>query len=187
MKLYIRNMVSLRCKIIVKETLEKIGIHFTVVELGEVDINEKISDWELQLVRVALSHYGLVVMDDRKKMLIEKIKHVIIELVHQSEEQLQINFSNYLSTRLQYDYTYLANIFSASEGMTIERYIIAHKIERVKELLHYDELSLTKIAHKLHYSSVGHVSNQFKKMTGMSPSLYKRQRHQLRQTLESLH
>lgn len=186
MKLYIRNMVSLRCKIIVKETLEKIGIHHTVVELGEVEINEKVSDWELHRVKLALAHYGLTVMDDRKEMLIEKIKHVIIDLVHQSEEQLQMNFSNYLSQKLGYDYTYLANIFSASEGITIERFIIAHKIERVKELLHYNELSLTEIAHKLHYSSVAHVSNQFKKMTGISPSLYKRERHQLRNTLENL-
>lgn len=186
MNLHIKNMVSLRCKIIVKEVLQKIGIQFSTVELGEVEVKERIADWQYHLIKVNLSHYGLELIDNKKTRLIEKIKHVIIELVHYSDEQLQINFSDHLSKKLQYDYTYLANIFSESEGITIEKFIISHKIERVKELLVYDELSLTQIAQKLHYSSVSHISSQFKKVTGLTPSLYKQQKQKNRNNLESV-
>ena len=180
-------MVSLRCKMVVKEELKKLGINYLSINLGQVNLVEKLSPVLREKMRVALSHSGLQLMDDKKSVIIEKIKDIIIEMVHYEDELPKVNFSDYLSEKLDYNYTYLANLFSDIEGITIEHFIIIHKIERVKELLHYDELSLTEIAHKLHYSSVGHVSNQFKKMTGMSPSLYKRQRHQLRQTLESLH
>ncbi len=186
MNLHIKNMVSLRCKIIVKEVLEKTGIQFSAVELGEVEVKEKIADWQYQLLKLNLSPYGLELIDNKKARLIEKIKHVIIELVHYSDEQLLINFSDHLSKKLQYDYTYLANIFSESEGITIEKFIISHKIERVKELLIYNELSLTQIAQKLHYSSVSHISSQFKKVTGFTPSLYKQQKQNHRNNLESI-
>lgn len=185
MKLYIKNMVSLRCKIVVKEVFEKIGIHYVVVNLGEVEVGEKITDWEYQLIKVSLSHYGLELLDNQRTMLIEKIKHVIIQMVHYSDEQIQNNFSDHLSNKLRYDYTYLSNIFSASEGITIERFIICHKIERVKEFLICNELSLTQIAYKMHYSSVAHVSNQFKKITGVTPSVFKRNTQVRRNTLES--
>ncbi len=130
--------------------------------------------------------WGLELMDDKKSMLIEKIKNVIIESIHYSDEQLQINFSNYLSEKLNYDYTYLANLFSEVEGTTIEHFIIGHKIERVKELIVYDELSLTEIAWKLHYSSIAHLSNQFKKITGLTPSYFKQLRQKRRTSLDNL-
>jgi AraC-like DNA-binding protein len=143
------------------------------VELGEAEVMDNVSGPKYKQIRIALSALGLQLIDDKKSMLIEKIKHVIIEMVHYSDEQLKTNFSEYLCKKLQYDYTYLANIFSEAEGITIEKFIIAHKIERAKELMVYDELNLTEIAWKLHYSSVGHLSNQFKKVTGLTPSFFK--------------
>src|SRR2546423_5920457 len=174
MKLYIKNMVCIRCKMIVKNELSGLGLHYTRVELGEAVIMENnITEAQHNKIKIALLKWGLELMDDKKSMLIEKIKNVIIESIHYSDEQLQINFSNYLSEKLNYDYTYLANLFSEVEGTTIEHFIITHKIERVKELLVYNELSLTEIAWKLHYSSVAHLSNQFKKITGLTPSYFK--------------
>jgi AraC-like DNA-binding protein len=166
-------MVSIRCKMMVKEELAKLGLHYIVVELGEAEVMDNVSGPKYKQIRIALSALGLQLIDDKKSMLIEKIKHVIIEMVHYSDEQLKTNFSEYLCKKLQYDYTYLANIFSEAEGITIEKFIIAHKIERAKELMVYDELNLTEIAWKLHYSSVGHLSNQFKKVTGLTPSFFK--------------
>ena len=165
-------MVSIRCKMMVREELKKLRLHYAVVELGSAEIVEEMSKHQVQQLRIALQRSGLELMEDKKSMLIEKIKNVIVELIHYSNLELQINFSNYLSERLQYDYTYLANIFSDVEGITIEKFIIAHKIERVKELIVYDELNLTEIAWKLHYSSVAHLSNQFKKVTGLTPSYF---------------
>ena len=166
-------MVCIRCKMVVKDELTKLGLHYTTVELGETDILESISALQRQQLKVALLRSGLELIDDKKSMLIQKIKNVIIELVHYSEEPLAINFSDYLSQKLQHDYTYLANLFSEVEGTTIEHFIIAHKIERVKELLVYDELNLTEIAYQMHYSSVAHLSAQFKKVTGLTPSHFK--------------
>ena len=165
-------MVSIRCKMMVRLELKKLRLHYAVVELGSAEIVEEMSKHQVQQLRIALQRSGLELMEDKKSMLIEKIKNVIVELIHYSNLELQINFSNYLSERLQYDYTYLANIFSDVEGITIEKFIIAHKIERVKELIVYDELNLTEIAWKLHYSSVAHLSNQFKKVTGLTPSYF---------------
>jgi len=171
---------------IVKDELSKLGLHYIRVELGEVEIMENITEEQQNKMKIALLKWGLELMDNKKSMLIEKIKSVVIESIHYSEEQLHINFSKYLSEKLNYDYTYLANLFSEVEGTTIEHFIIAHKIERVKELLVYNELNLTEIAWKLHYSSVAHLSNQFKKVTGLTASHFKQLRQKRRKTLDNL-
>lgn len=186
MKLYVKNMVSTRCKMMVKDELKKLGLHYIVVDLGGVEISESLSSHQFEEFKVALLRSGLELMDDKKSMLIERIKNVIVELVHHSDEQLKTNFSNYLSDKLQYDYTYLANLFSEVEGITIEKFLISHKIEKVKELIVYDELNLTEIASKLHYSSVAHLSNQFKKVTGLTPSHFKQLKDKRRIVLEKV-
>ena len=173
MKLYIKNMVSNRCKMIVQSELEEFGLHFIIGDLGEVEIMERISEEQRQMLNLNLEKSGLGLLDDKKRVLIEKIKNIIVDLVYYSEEQPKINLSYYLSGKLNYDYTYLANLFSDSQNTTIEHFFLNHKIERVKELLVYDEFSLTEISYKLNYSSVAHLSNQFKKMTGLTPSVYK--------------
>jgi AraC-like DNA-binding protein len=179
-------MVCIRCKMVVKSELEKLGLHYTVVELGEAEIKEDISTDKRDQLNVALKKSGLELMDDKKSMLIEKIKNIIIELVHYSEDQLKINLSAYLSEKLNYDYTYLANLFSEVQGTTIEKFFINHKIEKVKELLVYDELNLKEIAFKLHYSSVSHLSSQFKKVTGLTPSHFKQIKQKRRTPLENV-
>lgn len=172
-------MVCIRCKMIVKEELLKLGLNYLNLELGEVEIMETISDTQHEKMKMALLRSGLELMDDKKSMLIERIKNVIVELIHHSDDkdELLTNFSDYLSEKLEYDYTYLSNLFSEVQGTTIEKFIITHKIERVKELLVYNELNLTEIAWKLHYSSVAHLSNQFKKITGLTPSYFKQLKH----------
>ena len=179
-------MVCIRCKMVVKEELTKLGLHFTSVELGEAEVLENISVKQHDQIRIALLKSGLELMDDKKSVLIQKIKNVIIELVHYSEEPLTINFSEYLSQQLHHDYTYLANLFSEVQGTTIEKFLIAHKIERVKELLVYNELNLTEIAYKLHYSSVAHLSAQFKKVTGLTPSHFKQLKNKRRSMLDNM-
>ena len=179
-------MVSIRCKMIVKEELKKLGIHYVAVDLGEVEIMENITELQREQIKTTLLKSGLELMDDKNAMLIEKIKNVIVEMVHYTDELPKIKFSDYLSKKLNYDYTYLANLFSETEGTTIEHFIILHKIERVKELIIYDELNLTEIAYKLHYSSVGHLSNQFKKTTGLTPSFFKTLKRKKRITLEDV-
>ena len=179
-------MVCIRCKMVVKEELTKLGLHYTSVELGEAEVLENISVKQHDQIRIALLKSGLELMDDKKSVLIQKIKNVIIELVHYSEEPLTINFSEYLSQQLHHDYTYLANLFSEVQGTTIEKFLIAHKIERVKELLVYNELNLTEIAYKLHYSSVAHLSAQFKKVTGLTPSHFKQLKNKRRSMLDNM-
>lgn len=169
-------MVSTRCKMAVKEELKKLGLHFIVVDLGEVDIMENISPDQRDQLKTGLLKSGLELMDDKRAILIEKIKNVIVEMVHHSDEIVKINFSDYLSSKLNYDYTYLANLFSEVQGVTIEHFIISHKIERIKELIIYGELNISEIAWKMNYSSVAHLSNQFKKATGLSPSHFKQLR-----------
>ncbi len=186
MRLYIKNMVCIRCKMVVKAELEKLGLHFVVVELGEVEILENISTEQHDQFKVALLKSGLELMDDKKSVLIQQIKNIIVELVHYSEEPLSIKFSEYLSQKLNYDYTYLANLFSEVQGTTIEKFYISHRIERVKELLVYDELNLTEIAYQMHFSSVSHLSNQFKKVTGLTPSHFKALKDKRRNMLENL-
>lgn len=170
----------------VKDELERLGLHHTIVDLGEVEIKENITPEQREKLSIALKRSGLELMDDKKSMLIEKIKNVIIEAIHYSDEALRVNFSDHLSEKLHYDYTYLANLFSEVESTTIEHFIIKHKIERVKELLIYDELNLTEIAYKLHYSSVAHLSNQFKKVTGLTPTFFKHLKHKRLGGLENL-
>jgi len=179
-------MVSLRCKLVVRSELDRLGVPYGSVELGEVELPEGITEEQRAQLGSALMKSGLELMADNKSKLIEKIKNVIIELIHYSDEQLKINFSQYLSETLHYDYTYLSNLFSEVQGTTIEHFIIAHKIERVKELLVYDELTLTEIAYKLHYSSVAHLSNQFKKVTGLTPSHFKVLKEKRRRGLEEI-
>lgn len=171
---------------VVREELSKLGVHCIVVELGEAEIAGEISAGQREAIRAALFKSGLELMDDRKSVLIQKIKTVIIELVHYSEEPLTVNFSEYLSHKLDYDYTYLANLFSEVQGTTIEKFIITHKIERVKELLVYNELNLTEIAYRMHYSSVAHLSTQFKKVTGLTPSHFKQLKDKRRSMLEDV-
>jgi len=171
---------------VVKQELSKLGLHYVYVDLGEVDTVENISPQIREKIRAALLQSGLELMDDKKSILIQKIKTVIIELIHYSEEPLSVNFSRFLSEKIGHDYTYLANLFSEVQGTTIEKYIIAHKIERVKELLVYDELNLTEIAYSMHYSSVAHLSAQFKKVTGLTPSHFKKLREKRRNMLEDL-
>lgn len=179
-------MVSNRCKIAVKEALKKLGLHFIVVDLGEVEIMENISDEQRDQVRIALHSSGLELMDDKRAVLIEKIKNTIIEMVHHSDEIIKTNFSDYLSKKLNYDYTYMANLFSEVQGTTIEQFMISHKIERIKELIIYDELNITEIAYKMNYSSVAHLSNQFKKATGLSPSHFKQVKNKKRSPIEDV-
>jgi YesN/AraC family two-component response regulator len=186
MKLLIKNMVSLRCKMIVKAELENMGLHFTIVELGEVEIVEDLSKQDEGQLKTALLKYGLELMEDKKSMLIEKIKNIIVEMIHYSDEPPLLNFSDYLSEKLNYDYNYLSNLFSEVKGTTIEHFIIAHKIERAKELLIYNQLTLTEIADKLHYSNVAHLSNQFKKVTGLTPTFFKKMKHKRLIALENL-
>ncbi|MDD4529439.1 MAG: AraC family transcriptional regulator [Bacteroidales bacterium] len=186
MKLYIKYMVSIRCKMVVKSELDKLGLHYSVVNLGEVNIYETITEEQRSILKAALLKTGLELMDDKKAMLVEKIKNIIIEMVHYSEEVPKTNFSDFLSLKLNYDYTYLANLFSEVTGITVEHYIINHKIERVKELLIYDELNLTEISYKLNYSSVAHLSNQFKKVTGLTPSFFKKLKDKRRNSLEDV-
>lgn len=179
-------MVSLRCKMLVKEELKAIGLKYVSVNLGQVELAEPIKPHERELMRAALLNSGLELMDDKKSIIIEKIKDIIIEMVHYEEELPKVNFSEYLSEKLKHNYTYLANLFSETEGTTIEHFIIMHKIERVKELIIYDQLNLTEIADKLHYSSISHLSNQFKKITGLTPSFFKSLKDKKRSNLENL-
>jgi YesN/AraC family two-component response regulator len=171
---------------VVKQELANLGLNHVSVSLGEVEIMEGISESQREKLREALLKTGLELMDDKKSILIQKIKEVIIELVHYSEEPLSIKFSEYLSRKLNHDYTYLANLFSEVQGTTIEKFLITHKIERVKEFLVYDELNLTEIAYKLHYSNVSHLSAQFKKTTGLTPSHFKKLKDKRRSMLDDV-
>lgn len=179
-------MVSNRCKMAVKEELRKLDLHFIVVDLGEVEIMETLTSDERNDLKTGLLASGLELMDDKKAILIEQIKNVIIEMVHHSDEVIKVNFSNYLSDKLHHDYTYMANLFSEVQGTTIEQFIISHKIERIKELIIYGELNITEIAWKMNYSSVAHLSNQFKKMTGLSPSHFRQLKDKRRLPIEDI-
>ena len=186
MKLYIKNMVCNRCKILIKDELLKFGLHPTVVELGEVEIKEDLNTEKKTALSEVLQSFGFDLINDKKSQLIEKIKNSIVGLVHYSDEQLKTTFSGYISQALHHDYSYLSNLFSEVEGTTIEKYFIAQKIERVKELLKYNELTLSEIADQLGYSSVAYLSNQFKKQTGLTPSFYKSLKQNSRKNLDDL-
>lgn len=179
-------MVCIRCQMVVKSELKKLGLHYLYVKIGEANIKENIIQEQIQKLDKALKKSGLELMDNKKSVLVEKIKGAIIELVHYTDEQIKVNLSDYLSEKLNYDYTYLANLFSEVKGTTIEKFYLNHKIEKVKELIIYDELNLSEIAYKMHYSSVAHLSNQFKKFTGLTPSHFKELKNKRRDTLEDV-
>ena len=185
LKIYIKNMVCIRCQMVVRSELEKLGLPFVDVKIGEVNISGNVPEDTLESLDLALRKSGLQLMEDKKSIIVEKIKIAIIELVHYTEDQIKVNLSDYLSEKLQYDYTYLSNLFSDAKGVTIEKFFLIHKIEKVKELIVYDELNLSEIAYKLHYSSVAHLSNQFKKLTGLTPSHFKILKDKRRDSLEN--
>jgi AraC-like DNA-binding protein len=180
-------MVSLRCKMMVKEELQKLGLQsqHVIVDLGTVEILEDITDKQRNELKKKLLVSGLELLDDSRSIIIEKVINVVMEMIHYSNESPTINYSNYISEKLDYDYTYLANIFSEVKGITLQQFIIIQKIERVKELLLYEELNLTKIANLLRYSSVAHLSAQFKKVTGLTPTFFKQMKEK-RMSLENV-
>jgi AraC-like DNA-binding protein len=186
MRLYIKYMVSRRCKMMVEQELSNIGLKYKSVELGYVEFEKPISSAKREELRSNLLKSGLILIDDHKSILIERIKHVITEMIHNTEDLPHSNYSDYISARLNLDYTYLANTFSEVKGITIQQYIIENKIERVKELILYNEHNLTEIAHMMHYSSVAHLSNQFKKVTGLSPTAYIELNRKRTRNLENL-
>jgi YesN/AraC family two-component response regulator len=179
-------MVSIRCEMVVKSELEKLGINYGNIELSEVDIIGKVSKDQLYNLAARLKLSGLELMYDERKILVERIITTIIELVHYSDVQIKTNLSDFLSEKLNHNYTYLSNLFSEVKGTTIDQFYLANKIERAKELIVYDELNLTEIARKLNYSSVSHLSNQFKKITGLTPSHFKKLKKKRRISLEDL-
>lgn len=186
MKLYIKYMVSLRCKMLVKDELKKLGVNCMSVELGVAEIQDDLTEEQLETFRENLKKAGLELLDDKKNILVEKIKSVIVEMVHNGSEMPNVNDSDFISDKLNYDYTYLSNTFSEVKGITIQQYIIMHKIEKVKELLLYDEFTLTEIAYQLNYSSVAHLSNQFKRVTGLTPTYFKQLKKNRHRSLEDL-
>jgi AraC-like DNA-binding protein len=186
MKIYIKYMVSLRCKMFVRNELQKLGVDPVSVELGVVDLQDNITEEQLEQFKESLKAGRLELLDDKKNILVERIKNTIIEMVHFDDDSPKVNDSEYISEKLGYDYTYLSNTFSEVKGITIQQYIIKHKVERVKELLLYNELTLTEIAWKLNYSSVAHLSNQFKKVTGLTPTYFKEMKSKREKNLENL-
>ncbi|MGD9992311.1 MAG: helix-turn-helix domain-containing protein [Salinivirgaceae bacterium] len=186
MKLFIKNMVCIRCQIVVKSELEKLGIHYSSVTIGEANTMDELNSEQLAQLDRNLKFAGLELMDNKKSILVESIKLAIIDLVHYTDEQIKVNLSDYLSEKLEFNYTYMANLFSEVKGITIEKFYLQHKIEKVKELIVYNELSLSEIAFKMHYSSAAHLSNQFKKFTGLTPSHFKKLKNIRRKTLEEL-
>lgn len=186
MKLFIKNMVCNRCIMVVRQELEKLGFSPLNLVLGEVELPYEISESDKERINNHLQPFGFELIDDRRSRLIGQIKSMIIELVHQQNGELKSNLSDYLSSKLQHDYAYLSNLFSEVEGTTIEKYFISQKIEKVKELLVYDELTLGEIAFQLHYSSVAHLSNQFKKVTGLTPSHFKQIKEEKRKSLDEV-
>ncbi len=187
MKLYIKNMVCDRCKMVVKAELEKVGLHPVSVHLGEVELSElELSGLELSAARICLEQLGFELIDDRKGMIIEHIKVAVIELIHRENNDAKTKYSDYLSHHLNYEYPYLSKIFSDEEGITIEHYIIQQKTERVKELITYGQLNLSEIAWRMGYSSVAALSGQFKKVTGITPSAYKSAQTKDRKSLDKV-
>jgi AraC-like DNA-binding protein len=179
-------MLSARSKMEVKEVFKKLNLHFVFVEMGEVEIMETLNAEQLEELKQALLRIGLELMDDKKAVLIDKIKNVVIDIVHFSEENIKINFSQHLSEKLNHNYTYMANLFSQIQGTTIEQFMISHKVERIKELIIYDEMNISEIAWKMNYSSVAHLSNQFKKITGLTPTQFKQLKNRTRTPIEEI-
>jgi len=179
-------MVSLRCKMVVKDELALAGIAYHSIQLGSVNTCEPLTQAQHDKLKISLMHYGLELLDDKEAILVERIKNVVVEMIHYAEELPKENYSCHISTALKYDYTYLSNLFSRVTGITIQQYIIQHRVERVKEMILYDELNMTEISYKLQYSSLAHLSNQFKKITGLTPSIFKHLIDKKIKTLESI-
>ena len=186
MKVHIKNMVCQRCKLAVETLLRQCGYHPQQIELGEVTIAEDLAPGQLQELNDNLKNLGFELIDDRKSQLVEKIKNIIVKLVHHTTDTLTVNLSEYLAQQLNYEYNYLSNLFSEAEGTTIEKYYISQKMEKVKELLIYDELTLSQIAYRMGYSSVAYLSSQFKKETGLTPSHFKQIKYNKRRNIEEL-
>ncbi|AXB55242.1 helix-turn-helix domain-containing protein [Flavobacterium fluviale] len=186
MKLYIKNMVCSRCKMVVKSEFEKLGLQTISVELGEVELVKEISDEQKEVLLENLQVLGFDLIDDKKTKTVERIKNLIVDLVHHKNNDLKINLSDYLAENLNQDYNSLSNLFSEIENTTIEKYFISQKIEKVKELLIYNELSLSEIADILNYSNVAHLSNQFKKITGFTPTSFKQSKDKKRIQIENI-
>ena len=186
MELFIKNMVSLRCRMVVQEELKKLGVRYSSIDLGIVEIPENITQQQREQLKVNMLRWGLELLEDKKEILVARIKSLIVEMIHYSEEIPKVNNSEFLSEKLGFDYAYLSHIFTEMSGNTIQGFIILHKIEKIKELLLYDELNLSEISYQLNYSSVAHLSNQFKKITGITPSFYKRMKKRRTQNLENL-
>lgn len=179
-------MVCNRCIMVVQDELEKLGLDFTNIKLGEVTLAKELTSDEKNSLESVLVPLGFEIIDDKKSRIIEKIKNTIIDLVHHQDNDSKNNLSDILSKELNHDYNYLSNLFSEVEGTTIEKYFIAQRIEKIKELLVYDELSLSEIADRLNYSSVAYLSNQFKKVTGLTPSHFKQIREDRRKPLDKV-
>lgn len=179
-------MVCNRCIMVVQNEMDKLNLAVKNIKLGEVVFENELSEEQKTTIDKALSPLGFELIDDKKSRIIEKIKNTIIQLVHHQDSGLKNNLSEVLSSELHHDYNYLSNLFSEIEGTTIEKYFIAQKIERVKELLVYDQLSLSEIAFQLNYSSVAYLSNQFKKVTGLTPSHFKQIKENKRKPLDQL-
>ena len=186
MKYFVKHMISNPCKMFVKQELTKLGIRYNSVELGEVDVSEKLSYNQKELLKNSLKNYGLEVVDDRRTVLVEKIKAIIVDLVYYSGDSANMKLSYILSEKLQLNYNYLAKVFTEELGITVEKYIILQKIEHIKELMMYGEMNMTQIASKLNYSSVAHLSLQFKKVTGYSPSMFRQLTGNRRITIEEI-
>lgn len=173
MKFYIKYMLCQRCVDRLEEALLASNLHGTTISMGEIELAKPISEEQINLLRSEVLKLGMELIDDKKAAVIEQIKTIINDLIDRREDELKINLSDYLSDKLNYNYTYLANLFSEYEGITIAHFVLVRKIEKVKELMLYYDLNLTEISYKMHYSSVAHLSNQFKKVTGMTPSKFK--------------
>ena len=179
-------MVCGRCKMVVKSELDKLGLQTIAVELGEVELQDDITDSQKEILLKNLQALGFDFIDDKKSKTIEKIKNLIVDLVHHKNSELKVNLSDYLVENLNQDYSALSNLFSEIENTTIEKYFISQKIEKVKELLIYNELSLSEIADMLNYSNVAHLSNQFKKITGFTPTYFKQLKDKKRIQIENI-
>ena len=186
MKLYVKNMACLSCKVVIKDALEELDIQPVKVELGEIETKEDLSEKEKKLLNSKIKTVGLELLENKQGLLIEKIRKAVVDYVYHSEEKENINFSQLLSKKLHYSYGYLANFFSEVEANTIERFVISMKVERIKEMIMFEEFTLTEIAYKLHYSSVAHLSSQFKKVTGLTPSHFKSLKKKRRIAIQNL-
>ena len=186
MKIHIKYMVSNRCKMVVRTALKDLGVHFVLLELGEVEIMERLTGEQRDYLKNTLEDAGLELIDDKRSILIEKIKSAVIDLVHHPEDSIKVNVSTYLGEKLDHDYTYLANIFSQVQGISIEQFIILHKVEKIKEFLMYGELNISEISYKMNYSSTAHLSTQFKKVTGLTPSQFKQLKEKRRKSIDEI-